>query len=175
MKIRPVTISNISEIPDDIFEGISCKYCVYWERPEFFPKVRGEEAWLLKREWYMTSCKGLPFCGALAFIDGKSVGYIQFSLPEHLPCTKEYHVLPDPHAVFIACIAVAPKYRGRGIGSALLAFVEKAVSARSEALETFASRKEDAPSGPIEFFLRHGFRVKVDHPEYPLLRKALTL
>lgn len=42
-------------------------------------------------------------------------------------------------------------------------------------METFA-RKGNAenPSGPVEFYLRHGFTVQRDDPEFPLLRLDLA-
>jgi hypothetical protein len=44
------------------------------------------------------------------------------------------------------------------------------------AVETFARKgQEDNPSGPVEFYLRNGFRVFRDDPEYPLMRLELYL
>ena len=175
MEIRPITASNVSDLPINFFKGVNCKYCVYWERPDRFSSISAEEAWSLKREWFLTLRKELRPCGALAYIKGHVAGYIQFSLPKYLPAVKEYPIRPDPDAVFISCVAVSPKWRGIGIGSALLNFVERSITGKFKAIETLASRSSNAPSGPVGFFLRHGFEIKTDHPSFPLLRKAVTL
>ena len=42
------------------------------------------------------------------------------------------------------------------------------------AVETFARRSSaDNPSGPIEFYLKHGFAVQKDDSDFPLVRLKL--
>ncbi|MFH1609756.1 MAG: hypothetical protein ABID40_03915, partial [Candidatus Bipolaricaulota bacterium] len=65
--------------------------------------------------------------------------------------------------------------RGQGWGSVLLLDILDALQARgAAAVETFARRgSAENPSGPVEFYLGHGFRVHRDDPQFPLLRFAL--
>jgi hypothetical protein len=43
-----------------------------------------------------------------------------------------------------------------------------------KAVETFARKNNpNNPSGPVEFYLKNGFRVLRDDPEFPLMRLEL--
>jgi hypothetical protein len=43
-----------------------------------------------------------------------------------------------------------------------------------EAVETFARKNNpNNPSGPVEFYLKNGFRVLRDDPEFPLMKLEL--
>lgn len=60
-----------------------------------------------------------------------------------------------------------------GIGKYLLDFVLSNLQRRGYgALETFARKGlESNPAGPLEFYLKHGFSVKRECDEFPLVRK----
>ena len=62
---------------------------------------------------------------------------------------------------------------GKGIGKHLLSFVLSDLQMRGySAVETFARKgSESNPAGPLEFYLRHGFFVKRERDEFPLVRK----
>jgi len=64
---------------------------------------------------------------------------------------------------------------GRGLGSLLLQSIIKDLKARElKALETFARKNNPSnPSGPMKFYLKNGFRVFRDDPEFPLMRLEL--
>ncbi|MEM2057748.1 MAG: GNAT family N-acetyltransferase, partial [Thermoproteota archaeon] len=79
-------------------------------------------------------------------------------------------------AVLISCLFIAEKeYRGRGLGKLLLESIIEDLRKRGfKAVETFARRNNsNNPSGPVEFYLKNGFRVLREDPEFPLMRLEL--
>ena len=62
---------------------------------------------------------------------------------------------------------------GKGIGKYLLNFVLSDLQKHGySVVETFARKgSESNPAGPLEFYLRHGFFVKRECDEFPLVRK----
>ena len=93
------------------------------------------------------------------------------------PTAAEYPAGPvSGDAVFLACLFIpAAEQRERGLGSALLCAILKELRVRGlGAVETFARRgNPENPSGPVEFYLKRGFRVIREDPEFPLLRLEL--
>ena len=116
-------------------------------------------------------------CGKLLFVGNAVVGYAQYAPAQFLPGAREYPAGPvSEDAVLLACLFIPkPKFRGRGLGSLFLEAILEELSARGiQAVETFARRgSAENPSGPVEFYLRHGFSVLRDDPEFPLLRRDL--
>ncbi len=57
----------------------------------------------------------------------------------------------------------------------LRAILEELRGRRVAAVETFARKgSAENPSGPVEFYLKHGFRILREDPEFPLLRLELV-
>ena len=79
------------------------------------------------------------------------------------------------NAMLITCVFVGPHCRGKGLGSELLWLAgEIAGRAGYTALEAFARRgSANNPAGPIELYLRCGFRVFRGDEDFPLIRKDL--
>jgi len=116
-------------------------------------------------------------CGRLLYADGQAVGYAQYGPPSFFPNARSCPAGPvSDDAVFLACLFFPSRaHRGRGWGSLLLQDILRELRSRGlSTLETFA-RKESAenPSGPAAFYLRHGFQILRDDPEFPLLRLNL--
>lgn len=56
----------------------------------------------------------------------------------------------------------------------LKTIIEDLMKRRFKAVETFAGRNNyDNPSGPVEFYLKNGFRIFKDDKEFPLVRLDL--
>ena len=178
VEILPLSPSRFNDIPFNPSDKIICRSCIYWELPtKFEDLLEGEisrrEAEDLKREWLIRASSVFEPLGCLAYEDERVVGYMQFSPPEMIPTIRYYGEEISDDALFIACLMVLPQHRGRGVGSALLRFsVEVAEQRGFKALETFASRRPDAPSSPVGFFLKNGFRI-VRSGEFPLMRRDL--
>ena len=181
VRIEDLTEDNLVQAPEWGPPPRSCKYCLYWEHPELFAggaRVGEEELLARKRAWLRRVRGEWGGCGKLLFLGGKAVGYAQYAPPRLLPAAREYPTGPGSEdAVLLACLfIVAAGYRGRGLGSALLtAILEELEGRGAVAVETFARRgSAENPSGPVEFYLKHGFRVLKEDPEFPLLRLELT-
>lgn len=179
-KVVELTEKTLAKLPERRESPSSCKYCLYWEHPELGEEIvampqekRLEEklAWL-RRVWEEWGC-----CGKLLFVGDKAVGYAQYAPARFFPTVAEYPAGPvSGDAVLLACLFIPnPKDRRQGLGSVLLAAVLADLRARGiEAVETFARRgSPENPSGPVEFYLKHGFRELRADPEFPLLRLDL--
>ena len=176
MRVEELSEENLGLAPEWQAPPFSCRYCLYWEGPELSPNTR-EEALQRKRAWLRRVRKEWGDCGKLLFLGDKAVGYAQYAPARFLPGVGGYPAGPvSEDAVFLACLFIPnPKDRGQGLGSVLLAAVLADLRARGmKAVETFARRgSPENPSGPVDFYLKHGFRVLRADPEFPLLRREL--
>ncbi|MEM2930239.1 MAG: GNAT family N-acetyltransferase [Thermoproteota archaeon] len=180
VEIVSLTEENLVEAPEWDKHPFSCKYCIYWEFPEecLEPSRENREKMLAKKlNWLRSVRTVFGECGKLVYVDGKPVGYAQYAPPETLPLSAEYPAgQPSGDAVLISCLFIAEKeYRGHGLGKLLLQSIIEDLRKRGfKAVETFARRNNpNNPSGPMEFYLKNGFRVLRDDPEFPLMRLEL--
>lgn len=175
-----LTDENLIEAPEWKEHPFSCKYCVYWEFPEeCVDPFRGNREDMLSKKlnWLRNVGKAFGDCGKIVYADGKPVGYAQYAPPKMLPLSAEYSSgPPSEDAVLISCLFIAQEeYRRRGLGSQLLqSIIEDLRKKGVKAVETFARKNNpNNPSGPVEFYLKNGFRVLRDDPEFPLMRLEL--
>ncbi|MFQ6089127.1 MAG: GNAT family N-acetyltransferase [Candidatus Methanofastidiosia archaeon] len=181
MKIEIVNLTerNLKDAPEFATDPFSCKYCVYWEFPEECidkTKERKEDMLQKKLKWLESTKKKFGNCGKIMYVDSKPCGYAQYALPALLPKSRNYDSHPTNDAVLISCLFISQKeFRGLGLGSKLLQSIIKDLKKRGmEAVETFARKgKPDNPSGPVEFYLKNGFRIHRNDTEFPLMRLDL--
>jgi len=172
LKLAPVEPEN--------FNGIdkSCRFCLYWqttgsymEMMETLSKQKIEE---MKRVWYIDTRRNFGDCCFLVYLSNVPVGFIQCASPEAFPRIVDYSSgPPNNDAVFLACLYVFRReMHRRGIGTFMLESVIKNLRQRGfGAIETFARKdSENNPSGPLEFYLKHGFKVIAEKDEFPLVR-----
>ena len=179
-EICSLTEANLADAPEWSGRPSSCKYCLYWECPEecMDPETERKQELLGKKlAWLRRARQGFGNCGKLLYADGKPVGYAQYAPPGLLPNSVGYDSgPPGDDAVLISCLFIAQEqYRGTGLGNQLLRSIIDDLRTREiRAVETFA-RKGDPqnPSGPVEFYLRNGFRILTDDKEFPLMRLEL--
>ena len=179
-RTAPLTEENLGEAPEWEAHPWSSKYCLYSEHPELWanPKAGNRaEAFQRKLAWVRRVRAEFGECGRLLYPDGQAVGYAQCGPPSFFPNARSYPAGPvSDGAVFLACLFFPwGAHRGRGWGSLLQDILRELRSPGLSAVETFA-RKESAenPSGPVAFSIRHGFEVRRDDPEFPLLRLNLS-
>lgn len=180
IKISDLTEENLIEVPEWEGHPHSCKYCLYWEHPELSvdpAQEKKEEVFEKKRTWIHQVRTEFGECGKLLYLGGRAVGYAQFAPAEFLPNTKNYPAGPvSQDAVFIACLFIPRKeHRRHGLGSLLLQSIVHDLRFRGlKAVEALARKgSPENPSGPVEFYLRHGFHVLRDDAEFPLMRLEL--
>lgn len=180
LRIVKLTERNLAQTPEWEAHPFSCKYCLYWEDPKLGIDLASgvkealfakKLAWLgwVRREW--------GSCGKLLFFGDKAIGYAQYAPVRFLPGTEEYPAGPvSEDAVFLGCLFIPePRWRGQGLGGLLLRAILDELAAREiEAVETFARKgSTENPPGPLEFYLKHGFSVLRDDPQFPLVRRVL--
>lgn len=182
MSIRIVNLTeqNLKDAPEWDSHPFSCKYCIYWEHPEECTDPateRKEEMFAKKLDWLRRVTREFGSCGKLVYSDGEPIGYAQYAPPYYLPGSLGYPAgPPSDDAVLISCLFIPQaKSRRLGIGSQLLHnIVDGLKKEKKKAVETFARRgSPNNPSGPVELYLKSGFRVHRDDREYPLMRLEL--
>ncbi len=175
--IKDITQQNLEEIPRP------CRSCLYWELPEDFKRLRQQKKPQLaeekKKEWFIKILAEFGNCGKIVYQDKIPIGYAQFAPLSRLPQASSYESGPpgriEDNTVFISCLYISEeKQRGKGIGVKLLNTIVRDLRNRGfKAVETFARRgSANNPSGPIELYLKRGFRIKDEtDPEFPLVRR----
>ena len=172
-RLVELTEENLIQAPTWDGEPGGCGWCLYWQEPKL-GRIRREEGLERKRAWLQRVRKEWGGCGKLLFVGDKAVGYAQYAPAQLLPGAAEYPAGPvSRDAVLLSCLFISdPERRHRGLGSMLLAAVLEELTSRGiKAIETFARRgSPENPSGPVEIYLKHGFHLLRDDPEFPLLR-----
>jgi len=130
-----------------------------------------------KLGWLQRVTKEFGNCGKLVYVDGICIAYTQYAPSRNLPRSADYDSgPPSEDAVLISCLFIPQKqFRQVGIGSRLLHSVIDELRKRGmKAIETFPRiGASENPSGPIEFYVRNGFRMHRDDKEFPLVRLDL--
>ncbi|MEO0183349.1 MAG: GNAT family N-acetyltransferase [candidate division WOR-3 bacterium] len=179
IKIANLTLKNLNNAPEWDSHPYSCKYCIYWEYPEecIDPEKENKEENLQKKiNWVKNTLNKFGNCGKILYVDKKPVGYAQYAPPEFLPNSFRYPVKPDDDAVLISCLFIVQKdFRRMGLGRKLLQSIIDDLSRRKiKAVETFARKDNpENPSGPIDFYLKNGFKIYKKDKGFPLMRLEL--
>lgn len=180
IEIVNITEQNLLDAPEWQGHPFSCKFCLSWEFPEECPDPMAEvkeERLKRKQEWLRQVNQEFGNCGKLVYVDRKAVGFAEFAPARFLPNAAEYQSGPvSDDAVLIPCLFIPEKkYQHRGLGSMLVQNILNELRSRGiKAVETFSRKSSSAnPSGPVEFWQKHGFAILHDDPEFPLLRLEL--
>jgi ribosomal protein S18 acetylase RimI-like enzyme len=153
-------------------------YCVAWHVPTW-------EGWGERTDAENRSLREALFergvhDGYLCYAGGEPVGWCQATPRDGLPkLAGQFRLAPDPGAFAIACFAVQPGARGRGVARALLAAVLADLPARgARHAEAFPKRGTKEPrelwNGPEALFRAAGFSVVRDDPLRPVLALDLA-
>lgn len=176
--ITDLSLDHLSRLPCDYFPERpgSCRTCLYWENPGAARPGLPDNNLAERRAWFELVTKEFGLCGKLVFAGEELLGWARYAPAMYFEDAFDFHhypVTPYPDIAFLACLAVAPAHRRQGIGSELLrAVMADLKQRRHTGLETIIRRGTDAhASGPLEFFFRHGFFVRRDDPQFPLLRR----
>ncbi|RJS76224.1 GNAT family N-acetyltransferase [Candidatus Bathyarchaeota archaeon] len=179
VKIEDITESNLNDIPR------MCRCCLYWSFPEESEKKDASKHKQAleskKKEWILQTLKEFGSCGKILYYDNKPVGYAEYGPSSRFPQIEEYQSQPigkiEAGVVFLSCLTIVDEnLRGKGLGWKLLDSVIADMKKRGfKAIETYARRdSSNNPSGPVEFYLKKGFKIKDEtDPEFPIVRLNL--
>lgn len=168
---------NIEKVDEGNFKDIPhpCRYCLYWQTTgPFDQKMLKPEMGREKREWFNKVVREFGNCASIAYFNSVPTGFIQYAPPKFLPRIEEYASgPPSEDAVFLACLYIVNrKARGKKLGTNMLTNLLDELRNRGiGAVETFARKNsQDNPSGPLELYLKHNFKIKKDVDDFPLVR-----
>lgn len=172
LTIEKVNRDNFKDVPGP------CRYCLYWQTiGPFDEKTLKPEMEQRKREWFNKVIREFGNCGFVAYLSGFPIGFIQYAPAKFFPRVGEYTSgPPSEDSVFLACLYIAnKKEHGKGLGTAMLENLIAELRGRGfKAVETFARKSsQNNPSGPLELYLKHGFKIKTDRNDFPLVRLEL--
>ncbi|RLI28436.1 hypothetical protein DRO50_03045 [Candidatus Bathyarchaeota archaeon] len=175
LKLEPVKPETLN-----LVRG-SCRFCLYWQTSgdymEVMENLSRYKVYETKREWCKEALNKFGDCCFLAYLSNIPVGFVQYGYPQLFKRIKDYGSgPPSDDAVFLACLYIFRKeMRRKGIGTRMLKKVlENLRERRFKAVETFARKSsENNPSGPLEFYLKHGFQIVSDKDDFPLVRLEL--
>ena len=180
VEIADLTEGNLLDAPEWPSHPFSCKYCIYWEFPEecIDPAIEQKKDLIEKKlGWLRRVNNEWGNCGKTVYLEGQSIGYAQYAPATYLPRSADYGSgPPSDDAVLISCLFISQRqFRRLGVGRQVLhSIINELKQREKKAVETFARRgSSDNPSGPIELYLRDGFRIHRDDRESPLMRLDL--
>jgi GNAT superfamily N-acetyltransferase len=150
----------------------------------FDDKTPKEDAEETEWKWFTDVVRRFGNCGFIAYLGGKPMGFAQYAPVEYFPSVSKYNnLVPSRDAIFLACLYIPNReLRRKGTGTQMFQKVSSDLRSRGyKAIEAFA-RTVDTPSdnipdwytGPLEFFLKMGFKVLSQHGQVALVRKELT-
>jgi len=163
---------NISRVPEP------CRFCLYWQTcGELSPKISKDEMENVKLKWFGELEETFGNCAKIAFVNSVPLGFMQYAPAKYFPRINDYASGPPSRdAVFLACLYIISKdHRGKGYGKIMLENLLEDLKGRGfGAVETFARvDSENNPSGPLNFYLKHGFKVVRQKDDFPLIRLKL--
>jgi GNAT superfamily N-acetyltransferase len=169
--MRISDLTSASEIPSDFLDR-DCGSCLYWLDNNSRMNPNPEEHEMIKKEWVSSVANMSGSSGKIVYLDKEPVGWAHYGPVHCFPRAFTYTTQPGDDSYFIACLVIAPGFRRHGVAEALLDRVIEDVRFRGVgAIETFARKGSvENPSGPIELYLKAGFKVKAKDPMFPLLR-----
>jgi ribosomal protein S18 acetylase RimI-like enzyme len=167
-----ISIHNFSTVP------ASCRFCLYWQtNGELQHESSKNYVEREKLRWLSVVEKAFGNCVKIACLNGVAIGFMQYAPAKYFPRVNSYvSGPPSEDAVFIACLYITEKgQRRKGHGTVMLEELLKEISKRGfKAVETFArTDSENNPSGPLAFYLRHGFEILRQKDNFPLIRLTL--
>jgi len=173
IEIRPINADSADDVggffdtdafPDNAAWG-SC-YCMFYFKGGHDSLEWGNEPWQENRRDQLTRITRGQTTGALAYIDGKMVGWCNATARSEFPGLTDGQ---DEGVVSIVCFAIAPPYRRHGVATRLLeGVVDHSKLNGAVRLEAYPVRDPDderaAYHGSLDLYERAGFQVKSDEP-----------
>jgi len=171
LALQNVTEANYPSIP------APCGYCLWWQKTEPFTEAMASPAAQPEKlAWWREVEAESGNCHKVALVDGAPVGFVQYAPARYFPRVQTFAPLaPSKDAVFIACLYLKKEWRGKGLGIAMLRELVEALRKDGRgAVETISQENAtDNPSGPVDLYVKQGFRVTTRNGDNALLRLEL--
>jgi GNAT superfamily N-acetyltransferase len=172
IKITGIDSKTLKDVPSP------CNCCLYWQTSgPFQNKKSKKERMKRKLEWFSDVIRKFGNCGRIAYLNATPIGFAQYAPAKYFPRVKDYDAgPPSEDAVFLACLYITDKKsRRKGFGTAMLEDLIAELKERGiGAVETFAGRdSQNNPSGPIQLYSKHGFKIEGQKDNFPLVRLEL--
>lgn len=171
--IEELTHANVEDLPSP------CRGCTFWEyRPsdrEF--NLAAYDGEFEKEAWTNEVSLVHGSAGKVAYVEGRPAGFALCGPQEVFHGAEMFPLRISRDALFLATVRVLPEGRGRGVGKALVHAVLKEAKARGRrAIEAYGDREyqHEVCLIPAEFLEALGFKVKREHPRFPLYRIDLS-
>lgn len=159
-------------------EWAAC-YCVHHHRPIGTTNT----TWQENREELANRLRQGMTQGVLAYIDGRLGGWCNASTRSEFPELVGRDELPDGEVGSVWCFVIAPPYRRHGLAGRLLDGALKSFEDRGLSVaEAYPRRSLDASPdwadavafhGPLDLFLRAGFKPVADEEHRVVVQKRL--
>jgi len=173
LKLVPISKENFKDVSEQ------CRRCFYWQTTKAFSGKNMTKKMEKKRlEWFLKTTKEHGYsAGFIAYHNYTPIGFVQCAPAQDFPNAKEYPSgPPSEDATFLACLYIPNRdNQKKGLGKLMLKEeISRLKQLGYKAVETFARKSSpENPSGPLEFYLKSGFKIKRDDPDFPLVRLEL--
>lgn len=182
VKIVDITERNFSDIPRPANKRFHCQECFYWmgKRDGRDDLVKQKKNWFVKKaKKYNGPLGKLLLWGKRE----KPIGFIQFGPISEFETAKLFYKdkLPVPsgdRAFCITCIAIASKYRRRGLATKLLRNALQDLKKRGvKSVDGYpvrhASSWNQISVGPLALYQDLDFEIILDEEKQLIVRKKL--
>lgn len=171
--IKNLTNTNLDDVP------APCRSCTFWE---FAPADRDfnlsvTDGDFEKEAWCSEVSLVHGSAGKVAYLDGRPVGYALCGVQDVFRGAEMFPLRISRDALFLATLRILEEGRGSGIGKALVHAVLKEAKVRGKrAIEAYGDRQyqHEVCIMPATFLEALGFKVKREHPRFPLYRLDLS-
>lgn len=167
-RTRDLTVETL----EDVWRP--CRSCVFWELPAAARLAALEEDPEFEKEAWVSEV-GLVHgrCGAVAYQDERPVGFALYGPADAFQGADAFPARVSRDALFLAVVRVLDGREGQGVGKALVqAALREAKDRGKRAVEAFGDKAWRHPACivPAGFLESVGFKVRRQHPRFPLMR-----
>jgi len=168
-EIKDLTHTNIDDLPRP------CRGCVFWEyAPTDRALTLGEHSADFEKEaWCSEVTLVHHSAGKVVYVNGAPAGFALCGPQDIFHGAEVFPLRISKDALFLATMRIDEDYTGWGVGKALMHAVLKEAKTRGKrAVEAYGDRGWQHPACilPATFLEAVGFRVKREHPRFPLYR-----
>lgn len=179
VQIKDIDKKTFTDIPRPANRSFDCKRCFYWQEKRDGKQDLKKQ----KRNWFVRRKEKYGSLGKLLFVNGKVVGFTQFGPISEFETARLFYrdKLPVPSgdkAFCIVCIAIASKYRLRGLATKLLRNVLRDLKRRGvKSVDGYpvrhASSWNQISTGPLALYQDLGFEIILNEGKQLIVRKKL--